>query len=147
MNGLVILYCCRLPTLSDGEHKPLRGWGTIEDRALRDMSLSAGVMVKKGIPDQNFYWNCPWVQTAGVMVRRGTPDQFFFGKILLANGKIFSGPKKFFRLLFFKFEILSHATFGAIFGEIGRCFRQNRCMQLGAWIFSIHLQYIKLHIL
>ena len=28
-------------TLSDGEHKALRRWGTPEDRALRDISLSA----------------------------------------------------------------------------------------------------------
>ena len=34
--------------LSDGEHKPFRGRGTSEDHALRDKSLSAGVMVKRG---------------------------------------------------------------------------------------------------
>ena len=36
-------------TLSDVEHKALKGWGTPEDRA-----LSAGAMVKKGTQDQNF---------------------------------------------------------------------------------------------
>ena len=41
-------------TLSDGEHKALRGWSTPEDRALRDMSLSAGLMVIRGAPDQFF---------------------------------------------------------------------------------------------
>ena len=34
--------------LSDGEHKALSRWGTSEDCAIRDMSLSAGLMVKRG---------------------------------------------------------------------------------------------------
>ena len=46
--------------LSGGEHKALRGGVSYpEDRALRDMSLSVGVMVKRGTPDQNFFGNFP----------------------------------------------------------------------------------------
>ena len=46
----IIIYVNPLP-LSDGEYKAPRSWGTPEDRALRDMSLSAGVMVRRGTPD------------------------------------------------------------------------------------------------
>ena len=42
-------------SLSAGEHMLLRGWGTPEGRALRDMSLTADVMVKRGIPDQKYF--------------------------------------------------------------------------------------------
>ena len=36
--------------LIDSAHKALSGWGTPEDRALWDMSLSAAVMVRRGTP-------------------------------------------------------------------------------------------------
>ena len=45
--------------LNDGEHKAPRGWGTPEERALRDMSPSAGVMVRRGTPDQFFLGSVP----------------------------------------------------------------------------------------
>ena len=45
------------------------------DHALRDMYLSAGVMVIKGNARPKMFWELPL--SAGVMVRRGTPDHFF----------------------------------------------------------------------
>ena len=42
--------------------KALRGWGTPEDCALRDMSFSAGVMVRRGTPDQNVLGSVPKYQ-------------------------------------------------------------------------------------
>ena len=83
-------------TLSDGEHRAFRGWGTLEDRVLRNMSLSVGVMVK-----------------------RGTQTNFFFGPKNFSNMSltIFSN----FEILS---DInWSHSIFGAIFGKIGGCFR------------------------
>ena len=55
----------------------LRGWGTPEGRALRDMSLSASVMVRGGTPEGRALRDMSL--SVGVMVRRGTPDQKFFG--------------------------------------------------------------------
>ena len=89
----------------------------------------AGVMVRRGIPDQKFFGNCPLVSTF----------LFKIGKIFPVKGNFFSGPKKIsnFSLLFFKFQILSdiswsHTIFGAVFGKIGGYFRQSGCMQLRA---------------
>ena len=64
-------------TLSGGEHKALREWGNPEDRTLRDMSLSAGVMVKRGTQTKTL-WKLSL--SAGVIVRRGAQDQKIFGK-------------------------------------------------------------------
>ena len=35
-------------SLSDDEHSTLRGWGTQRGHAVRDMSLTAGVMAERG---------------------------------------------------------------------------------------------------
>ena len=57
----------------------LGGWGTPEDRALRGMSLSAGVMVTKHFLES--------VPKCGHFLLK-------VGKILPVKGKFFSGPKK-----------------------------------------------------
>ena len=60
-------------------------WGTPEDRTLRDMSLSAGAIVKRGTPDQLIFGKCPFVSTFSSKI----------GEILPVKGKNFSGPKIF----------------------------------------------------
>ena len=108
--------------LSDGEHKALSGWGTHEDRALRDMSFSAGEMVKRA---------------------RGNPRPIFQELTLLwrcGGEKGYPRPKSFWEVslsvdIFAKnlsAIAWSHAIFGAIFGKMGGCFRLNGCMQLEA---------------